>query len=133
MALSNLYEDTAHFVPQIVPLCGEHAAPGMEYHVDIAAEYVEIGDDGGTHAALDAVALHCFAEHFARGNANARSTGLQWWFCVAGRLRGSEVRHERSRLFAACLIDALVVRVFVKPPVATKRGTRLLCRMRNGG
>jgi hypothetical protein len=100
----------------------EDGAAGVKDDVHRGVEEVEVLADGLAQPSLDAVAVDGLAHDLADGEADAGRAG------VLARRRGAEgeeVGHLFRELFAARLVDALVVGVFAKAEGAGEHGGAL--------
>jgi hypothetical protein len=111
-------EDVGHFALQGGELKIDDAAAGVENYVYWSVEGSEVVADGLAHAALDAVAVDGLAHYFSDSKANAWTCGVRATQGCAiraeRRTQKEEVRHLLRELFAAGLVDALIVGVFAK-------------------
>lgn len=103
-------EDLGYFAVECGEVKIDDAAAGVEDDVDGSLEQVDVAADGLAHAPLDAVTIDGLPHDFAYGEAYARGIGFSGE-CGA---RSDEEGHLARELFAARLIDALVVGVFAE-------------------
>src|SRR5271168_3364687 len=111
-------KDVSYFTLERGKLQVDYAAAGVEDDVDRRVEAGKVVADRLAHAALDAIAIDGLAHDLANGESDARAGSV----CVAQRCtvgaalrtQGEEVRHLLRKLFAACLVDALIVGVFAE-------------------
>jgi hypothetical protein len=111
-------EDVSYLSVQGGELEVDHAAARMKDYVDRRTEGREVFANSLAHAAFDAVAIDRFAHDFADSETDARACGVRiaQWRAVGAYLgaEDEEVRHLFGELFAACLVNALIVGVFTK-------------------
>jgi len=111
-------EDRGNFAFKSGELKVDDAAPGVEDDIHRGVERGEIVANRFAHAALDAVAIDCLAHYFADSETDARAFGVgAAQRCAVGaelRTQSEEVRHLLRELFAASLVDALIVSVFAE-------------------
>lgn len=96
----------------------DHTAARMKDYVNGSTKGGEVLADGLAHASLDTVAIDRFAHDFADSESDARACGVRiaQRRAIGAYLRAQdeEVRHLFGELFAACLVNALIVGVFTK-------------------
>ena len=94
----------------------------MEDDVDVCGERADVEANRFAHSALDVVAVDSLAHDAAGGETNAgamqRSARVEW-------PQREEVTHRSGELFAALLIDALIIGVFAQPYVARPAANRV--------
>ncbi|HWE83606.1 MAG TPA: hypothetical protein VG267_01585 [Terracidiphilus sp.] len=102
---TGLSEDTHDLGFQFREIEGKDGAPGMQDQIGGRGQQIDVAAEGFTHAALDAVALVCFAKDFADSKADARAARIG---CGAGR---EEPAHEGGLVLARSGVGALEVGV----------------------
>src|SRR5271168_2634968 len=107
-------KDPGYFALQAGKFRRQNRSPGMQHYVDVSRQQGQVQAHRLAHAALDAIALHRFAENPPGSQANART---------GGRSRvplGEEICHGARKVFAAPLIHALIVSVLAQPSVVLR-------------
>jgi hypothetical protein len=89
----------------------ENGAARMKDDVDRGSEKSKVSANGVAHAPLDAIAIDRFTHDLTDGKTNARGADF---FTGKRGAKGEEERHLLRKLFAADLVDLLVVGVFAK-------------------
>jgi hypothetical protein len=109
-------EDRGYFTFESAEFEVDNAAPGMKNDIYWGVERRQIVAYSFAHTALDAVAINCLAHYLANSETDARALGVcaAQQFAIRAELRaqGEKVRHLFRELFAAGLVNALIVSVF---------------------
>jgi hypothetical protein len=100
-SLFNDGKDPGYFALQSGEFRSQDHSPGVQDHVDIARQQGQVQPHRFAHAPLDAVAVDRFAQNAAGGQTHTRTN--------AGRPLSKKVCHRRREVFAAPLINALIV------------------------
>ena len=93
---------------------GEDGAARMKDEVASWRQKIEVTAQSFSHAALDTVALVSFADHFADGKPDARGGGVVCFGAGVLRAGSEEPTHRCGLAFAACGIDALIIRMLTE-------------------
>jgi hypothetical protein len=111
-------KDVGYFPLQRGEVEVDDAASGVEDDVHRSVERGQVFANDLPHAAFDAVAVDGLAHDFADGEADAGGVGVgvAEGGAVGPKLRaeGEEVAHLLAELFAAGLVDALVIGMFAQ-------------------
>jgi hypothetical protein len=93
---------------------GEHCATRVKDDVKTWRKQIDVAAQSFAHAALDAIALSGFAQHFANGEADARRCESPRLTCHIGNLRSQKPAPGRGLPLAGSRIGALIVGVLAQ-------------------